>query len=94
MKLSVLITLLIVLSVVWSAIIFWTKRTRVCATRSPSAAAPSPSNLAASAKNPLVTQDELTLSLLVRDALKDDDVAYVIVADEDNQIVAHGESEF
>lgn len=48
-------------------------------------------HLAASAKNPLVTRDELTLSLLVRDALKDSDVAYVIVVDEDSKIVAHGD---
>jgi class 3 adenylate cyclase len=47
--------------------------------------------IAASAKNPLVTRDELTLSLLVRDAVKDPDVAYVIVADEDGKIVAHGD---
>ena len=38
-----------------------------------------------------MTRDELTLSLLVRDALKDPDVAYVIVADEDGKIVAHGD---
>lgn len=46
-------------------------------------------DLAASAKNPLVTHDELTLSLLVRDALRDEDVSYAIVADDDGKIVAH-----
>ena len=46
-------------------------------------------DLAASAKNPLLTNDELTLNLLVRDAFRDDDVAYVIFADEDGKIVGH-----
>jgi len=91
LKLSVLITLLIVLSVILVGDYLLdqakeslrgeiTKRGRTIAQQ-----------LAASAKNPLVTRDELTLSLLVRDALTDPDVAYVIVVDEDNQIVAHGE---
>jgi hypothetical protein len=39
-------------------------------------------DLAASAKNPLVTRDELTLSLLVRDALRDEEVSYAIIADD------------
>jgi adenylate cyclase len=48
-------------------------------------------DLAASAKNPLVTHDELTLSLLVRDALRDEDVSYAILVDDDGKIVAHGD---
>jgi adenylate cyclase len=48
-------------------------------------------DLAASAKNPLVTHDELTLSLLVRDALRDEDVSYAILVDDDSKIVAHGD---
>lgn len=47
-------------------------------------------DLAASAKNPLVTQDELTLSILVRDAVRNEDVAYAIITDENGKIVAHG----
>ncbi len=91
LKLSLLITLLIVLSVVLVGDYLLdqaknslrgeiTKRGNTIAQQ-----------FAASAKNPLVTRDELTLSLLVRDALKDPDVAYVIVADEDGKIVAHGD---
>src|SRR5512139_2237844 len=91
LKLSLLITLLIVLSVVLVGDYLLdqaknslrgeiTKRGNTIAQQ-----------LSASAKNPLVTRDELTLSLLVRDALKDPDVAYVIVADEDGKIVAHGD---
>lgn len=48
-------------------------------------------DLAASAKNPLVTHDELTLSLLVRDALRDEDVSYATLVDDDGKIVAHGD---
>ena len=36
-------------------------------------------NFAAGAKTSLLTNDELTLSVLVNDAMKDPDVAYVIV---------------
>src|SRR5215813_2078860 len=48
-------------------------------------------DLAASSKNPLLTNDELTLNLLVKDALRDEDVAYVVFADQDNKIVAHAD---
>lgn len=48
-------------------------------------------DLAASAKNPLVTHDELTLNLLVRDALRDEDVSYATLVDDDGKIVAHGD---
>jgi adenylate cyclase len=46
-------------------------------------------NLASAAKNPLLTNDQLTLNLLVKDTMKDADVAYVIIADHDGTIVAH-----
>src|SRR6266545_3242179 len=36
-------------------------------------------NFAASAKTPLVTGDELTLAVLVKDAMKDPDVVYAFV---------------
>jgi adenylate cyclase len=91
LKLSLLITLLIVLSVllVGDYLLDQAKTSlRGEITKRGSTIA---QNLAASAKNPLVNRDELTLSLLVRDALKDPDVAYVIVADEDGKIVAHGD---
>lgn len=48
-------------------------------------------DLAASAKNPLITNDDLTLNLLVKDAMRDEDVAYVIFADQNNTILAHGD---
>lgn len=48
-------------------------------------------DLAASAKNPILTQDELSLNLLVKDALKDRDVVYVVVADQDGKVLAHSD---
>ena len=49
-------------------------------------------NFAAGAKTPLLTNDELTLGVLVTDAMKDRDVAYVIVADHDGKVLAHSDS--
>src|SRR5206468_3126953 len=49
-------------------------------------------NFAASAKTPLLTNDELTLAVLVKDAMVDPDVAYVIVADADGRVLAQSDS--
>ena len=49
-------------------------------------------NLAAGAKTPLLTNDELTLIVLVKDAMKDPDVAYVIVADDDGKVLAQSDA--
>src|SRR3989441_1800535 len=46
-------------------------------------------HLASGAKNPLLNDDGLTLNLLVKDAMNDEDVAYAIVTDHDGKIVAH-----
>src|SRR6185436_5831040 len=48
-------------------------------------------NLAASAKNPLVRDDEPTLNLLVKEAMKDPDVAYVAITDEKGRALAHSD---
>lgn len=45
--------------------------------------------LAASAKSPILSNDDLTLSLLVQDTMKDADVVYVAFADPDGKILAH-----
>jgi class 3 adenylate cyclase len=47
--------------------------------------------VANAAKNSLITNDQLTLNLLVKDALKDDDVAYVAITDHRGRIVAHSD---
>ena len=46
-------------------------------------------NLAAGAKTSLLQRDDLTLTVLVKDAMKDSDVAYIIITDEKGQIRAH-----
>jgi adenylate cyclase len=45
--------------------------------------------LASAAKNPLLTNDALTLNLLVKDAMRDTDVTYVIITDHDGMVRAH-----
>jgi adenylate cyclase len=90
-KLSLLITLLIVLSVVLVGDYLLDQAKNSLRGEITKRGSGIAQYLAASAKTPLVTRDELTLSLLVRDALKEPDVAYVIVADEDGKIVAHGD---
>ena len=46
-------------------------------------------DLANSSKNPILSNDDLTLSLLVQDAMKDPDVVYVVFTDQDGRVVAH-----
>jgi len=48
-------------------------------------------NLAASAKTPLVSDDELALNLLVKEVSKDRDVAYVAITDEKGKTLAHSD---
>jgi len=91
LKLSLLITLPIVLSVILVGDYLLDQAKNSLRGEITKRGSTIAQQLTASAKNPLVTRDELTLSLLVRDALKDPDVAYVIVADEDGKIVAHGD---
>jgi class 3 adenylate cyclase len=49
-------------------------------------------DVASSARNPILAGDELTLSLLVHDAMKDPDLAYVILTDPGGRILAHMDS--
>jgi adenylate cyclase len=89
LKLSALITALVVLAVALvgffllreqqqSLTVEMTKRGRTIA-----------ENLAAGAKTALAGNDELSLNLLVRDAMKDPDVVYVVIADQDGTVLAH-----
>jgi len=47
--------------------------------------------LGASAKNPLLSNDGLTLNLLVKDAMQAPGVAYVIIADHHGKVLAHSD---
>jgi adenylate cyclase len=93
-KLSLLITLLIVLSVLLVGDFLLDRAENSLTGEITKRGFTIARDLAASAKNPLVTHDELTLSLLVRDATRDEDVSYAIVADDDGKIVAHGDLNF
>ena len=46
-------------------------------------------NLAGGGKSALVSNDDLTLNILVKEAMNDRDVAYVVFADEDGVVRAH-----
>ncbi len=89
-KLSLLITLLIVLSVLLVGDFLLERAEHSLTAEITKRGFTIARDLAASAKNPLVTQDELTLSILVRDAMRNEDVAYAIIADENGKIAAHG----
>src|SRR5262245_63158975 len=88
-KLTLLITTLLVLTVLLVSVFLvrqeqesltneMTKRGRTIAR-----------DLANASKNPMLSNDDLTLSLLVQDAMKDPDVVYVIFVDADGKVVAH-----
>jgi adenylate cyclase len=88
-KLTLLITTLLVLTVLLVSVFLvrqeqesltheMTKRGRTIAR-----------DLANASKNPMLSNDDLTLSLLVQDAMKDPDVVYVIFAGADGKVVAH-----
>ena len=90
-KLSLLITAVLVLAIVLVVVVLsrqqqdslsveMTKRGRAIA-----------ENLAAGAKTSLLQRDDLTLTVLVKDAMKDSDVAYVVITDETGQIRAHSD---
>ena len=89
LKLTLLITTLLVLTVLLVSVFLvrqeqqsltneMTKRGRTIAR-----------DLANASKNPMLSNDDLTLSLLVQDAMKDPDVVYVIFVDADGKVVAH-----
>jgi adenylate cyclase len=90
-KFSLLITLLIALSVLLIGDFLLKRAEKSLTEEITKRGYTIATHLAAGAKNPLVTRDELTLSILVRDALQDRDVSYAIIADDDNKIVAHGD---
>jgi len=89
-KLSLLITLLIVLSVLLVGDFLLQRAETGLTAEITKRGYTIARDLAASAKNPLVTQDDLTLSILVRDAMRNEDVAYAVIADENGKVVAHG----
>jgi adenylate cyclase len=90
-KLSLLITTLVVVAVGLVAIFLLRQQQDGLVTEMTKRGLTIAQNLAASAKQPLLTNDELTLHVLVTDAMKDPDVAYVVIADQDGKILSHSD---
>ena len=90
-KLSLLITALVVLTVALVGLFLLRQQQRSLTAEMTKRGLTMAENFAASAKTPLLTNDDLTLGVLVTDAMKDPDVAYVIVADHDGKVLAHSD---
>ncbi|HEX7787064.1 MAG TPA: HAMP domain-containing protein, partial [Methylomirabilota bacterium] len=90
-KLSLLITALVVLTVALVGLFLLRQQQQSLTAEMTKRGLTMAENLAASAKTPLLTGDDLTLGVLVTDAMKDPDVTYVIVADHDGKVLAHSD---
>ncbi len=90
-KLSLLITTLVVLAVVLVGVFLLRQQQQSLTAEMTKRGLTIAKNFAASAKTPLVTNDELTLAVLVKDAMTDPDVAYVILADTDGKVLAQSD---
>ncbi len=91
LKLSLVITVLLAVTVVLLSAMLLRQQQKTLTVEMVKRGLTIAQNLAASAKNPLVSDDELTLNLLVKEALKDPDVAYVAITDEKGKILAHSD---
>jgi len=90
-KLSLLITALVVLAVALVGLFLLRQQQQSLTAEMTKRGLTMAENFAAGAKTPLLTNDELTLGVLVTDAMKDPDVAYLIVADHDGRVLAHSD---
>jgi adenylate cyclase len=91
-KLSLLITGLVVLTVALVGLFLLRQQQQSLTAEMTKRGLTIAENFAAGAKTPLLTNDELTLGVLVTDAMKDPDVSYVIVADHDGNVLAHSDA--
>ena len=88
-KLSLLITGLVVLAVLLVSASLLRKQAQTLTDAVTKRGLTIASNLAGGAKSALVSNDDLTLNILVKEAMHDKDVAYVIFVDEDGVVRAH-----
>ena len=91
-KLSLLITALVVLTVALVGLFLLRQQQQSLTAEMTKRGLTMAENFAAGAKTPLLTNDELTLGVLVTDAMKDPDVAYVIVSDQDGNVLAQSDA--
>jgi adenylate cyclase len=88
-KLSLLITGLVVLAVLLVSASLLRKQAQTLTDAVTKRGLTIAANLAGGAKSALVSNDDLTLNILVKEAMQDKDVAYVIFTDEDGVVRAH-----
>jgi adenylate cyclase len=91
LKLSLLITSLVVLAVGLVGVFLLQQQQRGLAAEMTKRGLTMAENLASGAKSSLLTDDHLSLNVLVKDALKDPDVAYVVITDQDGTVQAHSD---
>jgi len=90
-KLSLLITTLVVLAVVAVGAFLLRQAQHTLTAEMTKRGLTIAENLASGAKSALLANDDLALNILVKDAIKDPDVAYVVIADEDGTVRAHSD---
>ena len=88
-KLTLLITTLLVVTVVLVSVFLVRQEQESLTSEMSKRGRTIARDLANASKNAIVSNDDLTLSLLVQDAMKDPDVVYVIFTDADGKVVAH-----
>jgi adenylate cyclase len=90
-KLSLLIIGLVVLTVVVVGVVLLRQEQQSLTLEMTKRGLTIAENVAAGAKTSLVADDDLTLNLLVKDAMKDPDVAYIAITDEEGKVRAHSD---
>ena len=90
-KLSLLITALVFLAVALVGFFLLQQQQRSLAAEMKKRGRTMADNLAAGAKTALLTNDYLNLNVLVKDAMRDPDVAYVAIANPTGETLAHSD---
>lgn len=90
-KLSLLITAVLVLAIVLVVVVLLRQQQQSLTVEMTKRGRAIAENLAAGAKTSLLQRDDLTLTVLVKDAMKDSDVAYIVITDETGQVRAHSD---
>ncbi|MEK7370135.1 MAG: adenylate/guanylate cyclase domain-containing protein [candidate division NC10 bacterium] len=94
LKLSLVITALVVLTVILVGVFLLRQEQQSLTAEMTKRGLTIAENLSAAAKNSLLTDDDLTLNVLAKDTMKDPDVAYVAIADDDGTVRAHSDLSF
>ena len=90
-KLSLLITALVVLAVTLVSAFLIRQEQQTLTAEMTKRGLTLAENISAGAKSSLLANDELTINVLVNDAMKDPDVAYVAIVDENRTVLAHSD---